>query len=328
MNLFFKKQGYYVTINPRKENSMDNKERDMDSIESEERLLDLLGYYVDGPDNSNRWKILDNSGNVVGFIQRKKLVKKNNKKNLGPIFGYCMEIDSKDIKYKGQRRLNSRNLPNFYDERFEYSFKIRNILNDMDTIELSLGNNPKIMIRSKDYGISEFSNDGDILKLAYTSAEDSFIIDETIFVKSGENLEGNKEYTYSNSLTAYTTPDYTEESKQIITQISFYQRGEDEDSKVIKVVEKAWLNGVIIKEEQNLLANTIAEAITAHSVGVQALNNYRNLLNEHYPWNEEIMDALFKHKTIEQEEFQSLIPDIAEKQQEEKRQKEFMKTLA
>lgn len=328
MNLFFKKQGYYVTINPRKENSMDNKERDMDSIESEERLLDLLGYYVDGPDNSNRWKILDNSGNVVGFIQRKKLVKKNNKKNLGPIFGYCMEIDSKDIKYKGQRRLNSRNLPNFYDERFEYSFKIRNILNDMDTIELSLGNNPKIMIRSKDYGISEFSNDGDILKLAYTSAEDSFIIDETIFVKSGENLEGNKEYTYSNSLTAYTTPDYTEESKQIITQISFYQRGEDEDSKVIKVVEKAWLNGVIIKEEQNLLANTIAEVITAHSVGVQALNNYRNLLNEHYPWNEEIMDALFKHKTIEQEEFQSLIPDIAEKQQEEKRQKEFMKTLA
>lgn len=328
MNLFFKKQGYYVTINPRKENSMDNKERDMDSIESEERLLDLLGYYVDGPDNSNRWKILDNSGNVVGFIQRKKLVKKNNKKNLEPIFGYCMEIDSKDIKYKGQRRLNSRNLPNFYDERFEYSFKIRNILNDMDTIELSLGNNPKIMIRSKDYGISEFSNDGDILKLAYTSAEDSFIIDETIFVKSGENLEGNKEYTYSNSLTAYTTPDYTEESKQIITQISFYQRGEDEDSKVIKVVEKAWLNGVIIKEEQNLLANTIAEAITAHSVGVQALNNYRNLLNEHYPWNEEIMDALFKHKTIEQEEFQSLIPDIAEKQQEEKRQKEFMKTLA
>lgn len=328
MNLFFKKQGYYVTINPRKENSMDNKERDMDSIESEERLLDLLGYYVDGPDNSNRWKILDNSGNVVGFIQRKKLVKKNNKKNLGPIFGYCMEIDSKDIKYKGQRRLNSRNLPNFYDERFEYSFKIRNILNDMDTIELSLGNNPKIMIRSKDYGISEFSNDGDILKLAYTSAEDSFIIDETIFVKSGENLEGNKEYTYSNSLTAYTTPDYTEESKQIITQISFYQRGEDEDSKVIKVVEKAWLNGVIIKEEQNLLANTIAEAITAHSVGVQALNNYRNLLNEHYPWNEEIMDALFKHKTIEQEEFQSLIPDIAEKQQDEKRQKEFMKTLA
>ena len=328
MNLFFKKQGYYVTINPRKENSMDNKERDMDSIESEERLLDLLGYYVDGPDNSNRWKILDNSGNVVGFIQRKKLVKKNNKKNLGPIFGYCMEIDSKDIKYKGQRRLNSRNLPNFYDERFEYSFKIRNILNDMDTIELSLGNNPKIMIRSKDYGISEFSNDGDILKLAYTSAEDSFIIDETIFVKSEENLEGNKEYTYSNSLTAYTTPDYTEESKQIITQISFYQRGEDEDSKVIKVVEKAWLNGVIIKEEQNLLANTIAEAITAHSVGVQALNNQRNLLNEHYPWNEEIMDALFKHKTIEQEEFQSLIPDIAEKQQDEKRQKEFMKTLA
>ena len=38
------------------------------SIDFERKLLDLLGYTIIGPDNSNRYKIFDNS-KEVGFIQ-------------------------------------------------------------------------------------------------------------------------------------------------------------------------------------------------------------------------------------------------------------------
>ena len=80
-----------------------------EEIENEETFVNLLGYKAIGPDNSNRFIIVDENNNNVGFIQRKKLHNKNVKRGLPAIFGYQMEIESPTIHYFGIRRLNSRN---------------------------------------------------------------------------------------------------------------------------------------------------------------------------------------------------------------------------
>ena len=56
------------------------KNNDLDTIKSEQKLLDLLGYTAIGPDNQNRYLIFDEKGQEVGFIQRKRIHKRKEKK--------------------------------------------------------------------------------------------------------------------------------------------------------------------------------------------------------------------------------------------------------
>lgn len=43
------------------------------NINYEKKLIEMLGYNLVGPDNSNRWLIRDDNGEQVGFIQYKKI---------------------------------------------------------------------------------------------------------------------------------------------------------------------------------------------------------------------------------------------------------------
>ena len=43
------------------------------NIESEKLFVELLGYTLEGPDANNKWTILDELGNPVGYIKRMNL---------------------------------------------------------------------------------------------------------------------------------------------------------------------------------------------------------------------------------------------------------------
>ena len=58
------------------------------NLEKEIRLVELLGYNIVGPDGSNRWLIVDEEQNKVGYIQYKKLYNGNPKKGYTTVFGY------------------------------------------------------------------------------------------------------------------------------------------------------------------------------------------------------------------------------------------------
>ena len=62
------------------------------NIDYEMRLLNLFGYTLSDPNKSNRWIILDNDNNQVGFIQYKKIYKGNKKKGYPATYAYITEI--------------------------------------------------------------------------------------------------------------------------------------------------------------------------------------------------------------------------------------------
>ena len=60
------------------------------NLEYEKRLIELLGYSLVGPNSSNRFFIVDENQNEVGYIQYKKLYSGNLKKGYSKIFGYLI----------------------------------------------------------------------------------------------------------------------------------------------------------------------------------------------------------------------------------------------
>ena len=121
--------------------------RNLDTIESEQKLLDLLGYTAVGPDNQKRYLIFDETGQEVGFIQRKRLHKRKENK----VFGYVMEIHSDNITCSNVRKINSMKEYDFYDTSFYYEFDIRNKNGNMDHVKLQMNDRPYLKIQSKDY---------------------------------------------------------------------------------------------------------------------------------------------------------------------------------
>ena len=78
------------------------------NIENEKRLIELLGYSLIGPNGSNRWLIIDENQNEVGYIQYKKLYNGNVKKGYNKIFGYKTFIDSQSISCDFSRKINDK----------------------------------------------------------------------------------------------------------------------------------------------------------------------------------------------------------------------------
>ena len=76
----------------------------MESLESELKFLELFGLTLEGPDNSNRYKVFDENKKEVGFIQKKKLHNKNVKKGRVATFGYVTEIETDNIIFKILRK--------------------------------------------------------------------------------------------------------------------------------------------------------------------------------------------------------------------------------
>ena len=118
------------------------KNNDLDTIKSEQKLLDLLGYTAIGPDNQNRYLIFDEKGQEVGFIQRKRIHKRKENK----VFGYVMEIHSDNVSCSNVRKISSMNEHDFYDKSFSYEFDIRNKNGNMDHIRLQMNDRPYLKI--------------------------------------------------------------------------------------------------------------------------------------------------------------------------------------
>lgn len=160
------------------------------NIESEEKLIKMLGYNLIGPDNSNRWIITDKDHENVGFIQYKKLHKKNSSKGLEAIYGYHTEINSKDIYFSKTGKET--------DTDFKYEFSIKREDECLDSIELNLSENPKLTLWSEDYGYIGFYVDNYRLYLDFSSQTEKFYLEENILVGlSSSNKTSSKTNTLS-----------------------------------------------------------------------------------------------------------------------------------
>lgn len=166
------------------------------NIEYEKRLIDLLGYSIEGPDNSNRWKIFDSEHKSVGFIQFKKLYNKNIKKGYPATYGYRTEISSDKISFRYSRKAYDKDSKFFsQNDDNHYSFELICPNQEKnDIIELNFGEYPSINIWSKKYGYLIFNIDYNGLYLNFKSETENYDIRELLIYNAVDELE--KAYSY------------------------------------------------------------------------------------------------------------------------------------
>lgn len=289
---------------------------DLDTIQSEQKLLDLLGYTAIGPDNQNRYLIFDEKEKEVGFIQRRRMHKRKDKK----VFGYVMEIHSDNITCSNVRKINHINNHSFYDTSFCYEFDIKNDKGNMDHIKLQMNDSPYIKIDSEDYKEMTFQLMYDKLYTCYISETDNFTMQEILVVHTEADSENRIDYDCSYSYTVIVCDkeqdidDISDSFGKKSTEFeaihrSYYYDGNNNPYVCVNV--KEWENGNLTQNEKyDIKKMQLPEVIEAHKSEYDPFSHFRYLVNERYPWKEELIGAMLENRGVPEKEFQVFVPDL------------------
>ena len=290
--------------------------KNLDTIESEQKLLDLLGYTAVGPDNQKRYLIFDEKGQEVGFIQRKRLHKRKEKK----VIGYVMEIHSDNITCSNVRKINSMKEYDFYDTSFYYEFDIRNKNGNMDHVKLQMNDRPYLKIQSKDYKEMTFELISDKLYTCFISEKEDFKMQEILVVKSEAGSEDKVEYDCSYSYTVMVCnkdqdiDDIFDKLGKKSTEFEaihrrYYYDGNNDPYVCVNV--KEWENGHLTENKQyDIKKMMLPEVIEAHKSDYDPFSHFRYIVNERYPWKEELIGTMLENRGVPEKEFQLFVPDL------------------
>lgn len=281
----------------------------METMEHEYKFLNMLGYKIK-PSYESRWNIFDENDNIVGFIQRKKMINKNKKKELSAVFGYVMEIESDAISYKKKRQFNYE-----YDV-FYYAFDIKRENGKNDHVDMNCGEFPSITLWSEEYGCMEFRINNDGLFVNFKSKTENFNLEEIIVFKGSAEVENyrSKEYTYqisycNNKIELSDNNSNGRTSHEITFKSTSYQQ----DCNQMEIGECSWINGKLRTNKKNISTGTVEEATIKHQMGIDALSHFRYILNNIVPFKQEIMSAILANTTcIKEAGIEYFYPDVIE----------------
>ncbi len=282
-------------------------------IESEIKLVSMLGYNLIGPNNSNRWLIVDENNNQVGFIQFKKLFNKNVKKGHSKTYGYQIELKSKDINYKATRKIQNESEKIGPDSRFNYKLDIKRENGDIDHIDINVGNCPSLTLWSKKYGFMNFKVDYEGLYLNYKSKTENFNIEETLVYKTdGEKVSKHpKEYSYQLRYCDKCMELNDENLKGIkIREINGTSTPYQQSYNEMKLVENTWINGKLRTNKENIVVGNVEEMVVKHGMGIDAFNHFRFLINQILPFKQEVISAMLENYLCKREELSLFVPEL------------------
>lgn len=270
------------------------------NINYEKKLVELLGYNLIGPDNSNRWLIRDDNGNQVGFIQYKKIYSENKKRGLPALFGYYTTIDSPIINYNFCRKCNNSNYRNDIDN-FHYELDIKNKNEGNDSIELDIGEYPTLRMWSQKYGFIDFHVADGGFHLNFKSKTENFNIEEYVYFKNETEASHSAQYIYQIRYCDKNLKLDDDNLKgTIIREISGkYNQYYQEDNR-LELSEKSWINGKLRTNRKNVVIGNIKEMAIKHQMGIDAFNHFRFLINEILPFKEDIISTLLSDVDIKQ----------------------------
>ena len=278
-------------------------------LEKEKKLLDLFGYSLIGPNNSNRWLILDENNNIVGFTQYKKFYNGNKQKGLSKIFGYHTFINSSKIKCEFKREANDKNGNAIQDIDYSYSIDIKRDNGETDNVEMNMGELPGLTIWSEEYGFINFAIGYNGLYLNFKSKTDNFNLEEILIYKNFTNSQDKKEYTYQLR--------YCKKGKKLsdmnskgktIQEISGDYLPYYHDKNQIRITEKTWVNGVSIEDRRNDVEGTIEEMVLKHQMGIDCFNHFRFLINKIIPTQKDIISSMIDEDMINKTNLSLFMP--------------------
>ena len=277
------------------------------NIEKEKKLIDLLGYHVVGPDNSNRWLIMDENQNEVGFIQYKKIHNKHKIKG-DAVFGYITEIESDKIQYSATKKLGKEEVNDM-----NYKFHIKQDNGDKDYVEMSLGQSPSITIWSQTHHFMNFHIDYKGLYFEFKSQTEHYNVEEVLLVRipTQEQHRNSKSYAYTLS--------YCDKSKEITEtkgkrtyDIEFMDKTSADGKLDIKDIR--WKNGIARYCTTSTVEGTVLEAIQKHKMGIDAFAHFKYLINKIVPFQEEVITSIVKERGITEPEYLLFFPELEQPQ--------------
>ena len=283
------------------------------NIEHEQKLIDLLGYNLVGPDNYNRWIITDENDIQVGYIQYKKMHNKNIKRGYPTTYGYYTVIESSKISYEDTRKVsNVESIADIY-EKFSYSFKLKNEDGEVFAVRLCMNELPILNISNRKVGFIEFKVSPDGLYLNFQSQTEKFNIEEFIIFKnsSESDLAYEKEYVYQirncNKKRKLLDENLT---GTVIREISgswneFYQ-----EPNKLQLVTKTWVHGNLILCRENEVEGTVEEMVIKHEMGLDAFNHFRFLINQILPFKQEVLSSMLSDEVVEKYGLSVFVPDL------------------
>jgi len=200
-------------------------------LEKEIDFIKLFGLNVIGPDNSNRYLVVDKNGKSVGFVQRKKLHKKNVKKGKPAIFGYVIKVDSSKLKY-GKRIYFNKHY------NINYTFNIRNREYGDDHVELTMSECPSMTVWSDKFRYINLQISNNRFSLIFKGELDCFNTQECVSI---EDTPACQEYAYD---IEYKKKDSEGKSSTLYSGIrDNYSKNE------LKAKQLYWRNGNTLKRE-------------------------------------------------------------------------------
>jgi len=281
-------------------------------IEHEKKLIEMLGFDLIGPDKFNHWDIFKN-GNKVGYIQYKKLFKKNKKLGYPAVYGYDIEIDSPEVSHYFIRRTTNKEGKKIISNNFSYELNIKRKNGNIDKLVMSAGKYPYLELWNKDYGHMCFRLDFEGLYLNYRSKTNNFNVEETLVFKTEEENIYNhaKEYAYVISYCDKSIDVFDDNRKGIKTrEISGISTVDDQDSNLLRVSEKSWINHKIRINRENIVTGTVEDMIIKHKVGIETFNHFRYLINKILPFKEEVISSLLKESGGNKNVTSLFVPDL------------------
>ncbi|HOZ54070.1 MAG TPA: hypothetical protein PKY25_01930 [Bacilli bacterium] len=258
-------------------------------MEQELMFLNMLGYKMK-PLYETRWNILDENDNIVGYIQIKRLRKKNVETGEPAVYGYVTEIDSESISLKDRREFDDKS------EHFYCEFNIKRE-GELDRAEISFGKYPRITIWSKQYGFMNFYIDSNTLYANYKSQTETFNVEELVIFKYTKNNEtdiySKKEYIYQirhcdKEHELNDNDSIGRNTREISVKYDLWGNKENE----VKVERRTWKNGKLISNITNTCSGTVEEAIEKQKMGIDAISRFRYILNDILPFKQEIVSAI------------------------------------
>lgn len=264
------------------------------NIEKEKRIIELLGYYLEGPDSFNYWTIWNNDRKETkyGYIRYKKLHGANKKEGTSKAFGYYMNIKSPNVNLSHAREENS-------NASSTYKLEITNETRaDVDYVHLTLGSHPSIIIRSAKYGYIDFHIDCNGLHLLLSSITDNYKVEEVLHFQNinDPTKRFKKRYSY---YIGYCKKEHELSDTNSKWRTSREIKGEQIEADQLKVNIQTWVHGHQRLNEDYYVLGTVEEMARRQQMGIDTLNCFRCILNKIFLGQEDVLSKIVNEEMIE-----------------------------
>jgi len=240
----------------------------MQNIDYELKIIYLLGYTIKETEE-NKWDILDENKNIVGYIHK-------------TLTGFETQINDAKIRFNISRSFNdlSNTKYHFYVTREDITYKI----------ELDFGTSPSVIINHKALEVINFSHgkNGLIVKFEDDDTKEQ-TKDKRIAFNYNEIGDNKFQKMYSYNSVA------KEDSSTTIVNVFAHHDSRFQSPNIMEATYASWENGEIKKAKKATMLGDVGIFAIKHQVGLEAFEKFRNKLNALLPFKQDILTALLEN---------------------------------